>query len=309
MNWRLSLVLFGLMLAIGPASAQTAWPRGAPRAPADPTPPAPVPDAAPAAPADAPAATPKPKKRAARAKAAKAAESKPLTAPGVKTIDRRPLMLNGKAGLLQVSGSGKTLEVDKLQLPGESVSDPSQRCIVDIVGEKPIEATSEGRPDGLDRYDVDVPACPFTFDVVDGAILVPSQITACVFKAADCQTGPGGLWGPDGAQLGKDAAAIGKRRHEAEKAMARAVRAIDERAKDDPDAARMLHDQSAFASERTDACRDYLDESAHGFCAASLTEARAALLDARLAALAAAQGMDSEKPDKKKEPKPAAASQ
>jgi hypothetical protein len=323
MHRRLPLLVLGFMLAIGPASA---WQRGAPHGPADPippapvdspapvdpTPPAPVPATAPPAPTDAPAATPKPNKRAARAKAAKTAESKPRTAPGVKTIDRRPLMLNGKAGLIQISGSGKTLEVDKLQLPGESVSDPSQRCIVEIVGEKPIEATSEGRPDGLDRYDVDVPACPFTFDVVDGAVLVPSQITACVFKAADCQTGPGGLWGPDGAELAKDAAAIGKRRNEAEKAMARAVHAIDERAKNNPDAASLLHDQSAFAGARDDACRDYLDESAHGFCAASLTEARAALLDARLAALASptAQGINSEKPEKKKEePKPAAAPQ
>ncbi len=303
MHRRLPLLIFGFMLAIGPASAQTAPPAGTPSAPSD------APAAAPSAPADAPAATPKPKRRAARAKTAK---GKPLTAPGVKTIDRRPLMLNGKAGLLQISGSGKTLEVNKLELPGESVSDPSQRCIVDIVGEKPIEATSEGRPDGLDRYDVDVPACPFTFDVVDGAVLVPSQITACVFKAADCQTGPGGLWGPDGAELAKDAAAIGKRRNEAEKAMARAAHAIDERAKDNPDAASLLHDQSAFAGERDEACKDYLDESAHGFCAASLTEARAALLDARLAALAspAAQGINSEKSEKKKEePKPAAAPQ
>jgi hypothetical protein len=79
-------------------------------------------------------------------------------------------------------------------LAGESVSDPSQRCIVDIVGEKPIEATSEGRPDGLDRYDVDVPACPFTFDVVDGAVLVPSQITACAFKADESRRPVGARW-------------------------------------------------------------------------------------------------------------------
>ena len=242
-----------------------------------------LPGAAPAAPAGA-GRPPRPSRRS-QPRNAKAAKSKPLAAPGVETIDGRPLMLNGRTGLLQVSGSGKTLEVDKLRLPGESVSDPSQRCIVDIVGEKPIEATSEGRPDGLDRYDVDVPACPFTFDVLDGAVLVPSQITACVFKAADCQTSPGGLWGPDGAELEKDAAAIGKRRNEAEKAMAKAVHAIEERAKDNPDAADLLRDQNAFPGQRDDACRDYVKESAHGFCAASLTEARAAFLEARLAAL------------------------
>ncbi len=281
MNWRLPLVC-SFILAIGPVSAQTA-----------------LPGAAPPAPPEAPAAAPKPKKPAAKAKAAK---SKPLAAPGVETIDGRLLMQSGRSGLLQMSGSGKTLEVDKLRLPGESVSDPSQRCIVDIVGEKPIEATSEGRPDGLDRYDVEVPACPFTFDVLAGAVLVPSQITACVFKAADCQTSPGGLWGPDGAELEKDAAAIGRRRDEAEKAMAKAVHAVEERAKDNPDAASLLQDQSTFPGQREDACRDYLKESAHGFCAASLTEARAALLDARLAALSppAAKQSNSAKVNKKK---------
>ncbi len=223
-------------------------------------------------------------------------------------------MLNGKEGLLQISGSGQTLQVDKLRLLGESVSDSSQRCIVDIVGEKPIEARSEGRPDGLERYDVDVPACPFAFDVIDGAALVPSQITACVFKAADCQTGPGGLWGPDGAELEKDAAAIGKRRNEAEKAMAKAVRAIGVRSKDDPDATALLRDQDAFPGRRDEACRDYLKESAHGFCAMALTEARAALLEARLAAVsspaAKANGAATrEKEKKKKKPKAPAAPQ
>ena len=224
-------------------------------------------------------------------------------------------MLNGREGLLQVAGSGQTLEIARLRLPGESVSDPSQRCIVDIVGEKPIKATSEGHPDGLDRYDVSVPACPFTFDVVDGAVLVPSQITACVFKAADCQTSPGGLWGPNGAGLEKDAAAISKRRNETEKAMARALRAIEERAKDNPDASALLRDQNGFPGQRDDACRDYLKESTHGFCAASLTEARAALLDARLAALASsvAKAGEGAKPEKKlkkkKQPKADAAPQ
>jgi hypothetical protein len=265
MNWRLPLVVCGFVLAALPVRAQTA-----------------LPGAAPPAPPGAEATVPKAKKSV---RAARRAKSKPLSAPGAATIDGRSLMLNGKEGLLQVSGSGKTLQVDKLSLPGESVSDPSQRCIVDIVGEKPIVAASEGRPDGLDRYDVDVPACPFTFDVLDGAVLVPSQITACVFKAADCQTSPGGLWGPDGAELEKDSAAIAKRRNEAEKAMTRAVHAIEGLPKDNPDAATLLRDQNAFPGQRDEACRDYVKESAIGYCATNLTAARAALLDARLEAM------------------------
>jgi hypothetical protein len=209
-------------------------------------------------------------------------------------------MLNGGTGLLQISGDGDTLQVDKLSLAGEGVSDPSQRCVVNIVGEKPIVATSAGRPDGLARYEVDVPACPFAFDVVAGAVLVPTQITACVFKAADCQTSPSGLWGPDGATLETDAAAIGKRRTEAENTMARALQALEERAKDNSDVANLVRDQTGFTGERADLCRDYVKESAHGFCAASVTEARAAMLEARVAALSesAAKSAKSAKSDK-----------
>jgi len=287
MNWRFSLVVCGL-LAGAPADAQLA-----------------LPGAEPAASSGAPAVAPKPRKPSAGAKAAKKVTGETPSPPGAAAIDGRKLRQNGKEGMLQLSGSGKTLTIAKLRLPGESVSDPSQLCIVDIVGEKPIEARSEGRPDGLDRYDVDVPACPFTFDVLDGAVLVPSQITACVFKAADCQTSPGGLWGPDGAELEKDVAAIGERRKDAENAMAKAQRAIEERAKDNPDAAALLRDQNAFPGQREDACRDYVKETDYGFCAATLTEARAALLEARLAILSpsAAKGAGSarvEKENKKK---------
>jgi hypothetical protein len=211
-------------------------------------------------------------------------------------------MLNGKSGLLQISGDDKTATIDKLQLAGESVSDSSQRCVVDIVGENPIQATSVGRPDGLLRFEADVPACPFSFDVLDGAALAPSQITACVFKAADCQTGPGGLWGPDGASLVGDAAKFAKERAEAEKAMAKAVRAVQDRASDSPEAADLIRDQNGFAGQRDDICRDYAKESVHGYCALRVTEARTVLLETRLSEFtaAAAGKAANEKPGKTK---------
>jgi hypothetical protein len=298
--WRAFLLIGGVSVAASPAGAQLA-----------------LPGASLPAPKGATATSPKPKKAKGAAAGKTTAASKSAKAPesaspalGLGSIDGRPLMLNGKAGLLQFSGGGETLQVDKLSLAGEGVSDPSQRCVVNIVGEKPIAATSEGRPDGLDRYDVDVPACPFAFDVVERSVLVPAQITACVFKAADCQTSPSGLWGPDGATLEGDAPAIGKRRTESEDAMARALRALEER-KDNPDATRLVREQSGFGGERDDICRDYAKEPAHGFCAATVTAARAALLEARLAALAApaakadtkAESAKSEKPAKRKKAK------
>jgi hypothetical protein len=222
--------------------------------------------------------------------------------PGVAGLAGRLLMLNGKSGLLQISGDGKRATIEKLQLAGESVSDSSQRCVVDIVGENPIHAISVGRPDGLERFEANVPACPFSFDVLDDAALAPSQITACVFKAADCQTGPGGLWGPDGASLIGDAAKFAKERVEADKAMAKAVRAIEDRAADSPDAADLIRDQKGFAGQRDDTCQDYAKESVHGYCALRVTEARTALLETRLSELAAAAGAKaaSDKPGKTK---------
>jgi hypothetical protein len=299
MNWRVSLLVICLALGASPASAQLA-----------------LPGAAPAAPADAPRATPKPKKAAGLASSAGgAAQVAKGDVSDPASVDGRPLMLNGRSGLLQVSGAGKGLQVDKLSLAGESASDSSQKCVVDIVGQKPIQAASIGRPDGLERFEVDVPACPFAFDVLNGAILVPPQIAACVFKAADCQTSPGGLWGPDADSLAKDPAAIAKQRSLAEKAMAKALQALEGHAKDNADAASLVRDQNAFAGQRDEQCRGYVRETALGYCAANLTAARAALLEARLEAMNPGAKADKEKAQKaasvkkKKKPKSETAAQ
>jgi hypothetical protein len=292
MTRRLHALVFGLVavaLAASAARAQLTLPGAAPAEP----------QGAKVAPAKRRSTGASAKEAGAGAKGVKAGP-----AAGIASVAGRPLMLNGKSGLLQISGDDKTATIDKLQLAGESVSDPSQRCVVDIVGEKPILATNVGRPDGLMRFEADVPACPVAFDVLDGAVLVPAQITACVFKAADCQTIPGGLWGPDGASLVGDAANIVKERAEAEKAMAKIVRAIQ--AKDGPEAADLVRDQNAFAGQRDDLCRDYAKESIHGYCALRVTEARTALLQARLDALqptAAAPTAASEKGKKGKSKK------
>jgi hypothetical protein len=251
-----------------------------------------LPGAAPAEPQGAKVAPAKPKHKNSGASATQARDAgKGVEADagaGVASLAGRTLMLNGKLGLLQISGDDKAITIDKLQLAGEGVSDSSQRCVVDIVGETPIEATNVGRPDGLERFEAKVPACPISFDVLDGAVLVPSQITACVFKAADCQTSPGGLWGPDGASLVGDAAKIVKERATAEKAMGKAFHAIEDRAEGNPQAADLVRDQNGFAGQRDELCRDYAKESVHGYCGLRATEARAALLRTRLDDLGAA---------------------
>jgi hypothetical protein len=251
-----------------------------------------LPGAAPAEPQGARVAPAKPKHKSSGASATPAgsggkdAEASPPA--GFASLAGRPLMLNGKSGLLEISGDDKSATVEKLQLVGEGVSDSSQRCIVDIVGETPIEATNVGRPDGLDRYEAKVSACPISFDVLSGAVLVPTQITACVFKAADCQTAPGGLWGPDGASLVGDAAKIVKERAAVEKAMGKILHDIEDRAQDSAQATDLVRDQKGFAGQRDDLCRDYAKESVHGYCALRVTEARTALLRTRLDELGAA---------------------
>ena len=131
---------------------------------------------------------------------------------------------------------------------------------------------------------------------------MPSQITACVFKAADCQTSPGGLWGPDGSSVVDDAAKTVKQRAQAEKAMGKALHAIEALAEDSPQAASLVKEQTAFAGQRDEACRDYLKESVHGLCALHLTEARTALLETRLDELRA-EGANAQS-DKGKKTKP-----
>jgi hypothetical protein len=268
-----------------------------------------LPGAAPAEPQGAKVAPAKPKHKSSGAPATEAgsggknAEANPVA--GIASLAGRPLMLNGKSGQLQISGDDKSVTIDKLQLVGEGVSDSSQRCVVDIVGETPIEAASAGRPDGLERYEAKVPACPISFDVLSGAVLVPTQITACVFKAADCQTAPGGLWGPDGASLIGDAAKIVKERAAAEKAMGKILHTIEDRAGDNTRAADIMRDQNGFAGRRDELCRDYAKESVHGYCGLRVTEARVELLRMRLDELgpAAASKAASEKGKKAKSKK------
>jgi len=211
----------------------------------------------------------------------KSATAGPRPAPSISTIVGKPLLLNGGSGLLQFSAKGSALRVEKLKLIGEVISNSAQQCSIDVIGATPIETKSLARPEGLLRFSADIPACAFTFDVLDGAILSPPQTEACVFKAADCQASPAGLWGPDGAALAKDSKAVERSRARAESDMVANFKELEARLKDASKAKEVARDQAGFSSLREDMCKDYVQEAAHGFCATSLTEARAAFLRAR----------------------------
>jgi hypothetical protein len=173
------------------------------------------------------------------------------------------------------------LRIVKLILSGEVISDPAQKCEINIVADSPIEAKAEDSPEGSPRYAADIPACPLSFDVLRSAILAPPQTSACVFQAADCQASPSGLWGPDAATLTPEAKTIARERARAEKSIDASVKTLE---KADKSATETLEKESAdFAATRDEACRDYAGEADHDFCHARLTERRAAELRKRSA--------------------------
>jgi hypothetical protein len=194
----------------------------------------------------------------------------------------QPLKLNGRDGELTLWGRDHALKIAKLTLVGEVISDPTQKCRIDIVGEQPIETKSLGRPDGLARYEAEIPVCTFAFDVVEGAALVPAQNAACVFKAADCRASPGGLWGPDAASLAAEAKAIGQARTHADDAAARQLKTLAARLKGKPEADDVERDVADLVNRGQEICRDYDQEKDHGFCASRMAQVRAAWLRARV---------------------------
>jgi hypothetical protein len=265
------LVLGVLAVSCGLARAQLVLPGSPVANPPAASPPAPVPPGA-----VAPAATPSARK------------TERLTADFVSptsAVAGRTLRLNGAQGQLILSGRGKDLRIDKLSLAGEVISEPARKCLIDIVGDAPIETRSLGRPDGLERYEAQVPACVFTFDVLEGAVLVPAQGAACVFQAADCQASPGGLWGPDASAPADDSKALARQRSRAEAAAGRALHAIQARLKGRPEADDVVHEDGDWAAHQEDICRGYAQEALSGFCASRMAQARAALLRARFDAL------------------------
>lgn len=212
-------------------------------------------------------------------------EKPPRGGPKLESVLNKTLRLNGVDGELILARKKDALTIAKLTLSGETLSDASQRCEIQIRGESPIAVHSLGKVDGLLRFDADLPACPFRFDLLAGAVLTPPELSACVFQAANCQANPGGMWGPSSDELQKDAKAIAKERDRAEKTLAAELKALLERYKGKPEATELSGEEEAFAQRREEVCRAYSGEQTIGFCAARMTAARVAMLADRLAAL------------------------
>ena len=182
-----------------------------------------------------------------------------------------------KAGAEKAGG----LTLSKLTVIGDRISKPGQACTVDVALASPLPATPAGRPAGAIRYAVPLPACPFSVDILQGAVLATTP--SCDFAAADCRVNLAGLWGPHAADISpKRAKELERERARLETTMRTNFRALLRKAGKDKVAVKSVaREQAAFSSEREMTCRDYEGETVHGFCSTQVTQARALALMAQ----------------------------
>lgn len=226
--------------------------------------------------------------------------------PGEETVIGHQFQRNGSSGVIALERPAKTLEMSKLAVVGYQISKPSEACRVEIGGGK-ISVAPATRFEGLLSYQIQMEACPFSMDILDGAVRVRGKM--CEFAAADCKADPSGVWGPSGASIGDaEAKNIERVRGNADKSARAGFRALLQAAHGDKartkDAAR---EQASFSSVREEICRDYAREDKHGFCASRITMARATAISAQLHgdAAPAGEGADKPRPPRKPRPKPA----
>lgn len=200
-----------------------------------------------------------------------------LKPPSEETILGHQLSLDGESGVIAFQrGAGKGIEITRLSLAGEQLSHRGEACRVDVVADSPIQAKLSGRPDGLSHYEVDIAACPFSFDVLNGAIMVRRVPPGCDFPAADCRIAVAGLWGPPGKSFGPDQVKQFEReRGHAETSLRTSFHALlTSTGKDKEAVKKIASEQAGFSSARDETCRKYLGEDVHGFCALRITQAR-----------------------------------
>jgi len=230
----------------------------------------------------------------------------PMKAPSEDMLVGKDLLLNGAKGVMSFSKQGKDLTLVKLGLEGEQMSKPGETCRADISSGLPLTLVSEGRPEGALRYKVALPACSFSFDVLEGAVLVQPG-DACEIKASDCKADPAGLWGPQGNTIpAAKAREMEHARVTIETNMRSNFRVLLSRAgKDKLQIKKIAGEQAGFSSQREVICHAYALESQHGFCALEITRARVLTLLAKLDAAPEEDAKGTKAA--KKRPKPAIA--
>ncbi len=208
-----------------------------------------------------------------------------LKAPAEDTIIGKTLKRDGFGSEIEFSRNGADLEIKRLIFIGDRLSRSGEQCRVEVSGASIKLAAKDGLT-GLKRYQIDAPACAFSLDVLDGAVLVSNEGKACELKSSDCRADPAGLWGmTEGEFDPKKAADMLAARADVEKTMRGNFRALYDRNKKEKELRNsIVREQAGFSSRREEICRSYAKESEFGYCALRLTEARAILLGAQFAA-------------------------
>ncbi len=270
---RHSLALLVLLSTAAPALAQLVLPGAV----------APTPEGEPdAAPAARPAARPKPRRRAVDAAGQPAATAPGPAAPAAArvlpatSLAGQTLYRDGRGSEITFEARDKALVVSRLTLAGKA--DDGSECRVDVA-DLPLTVRDEGQPDGMARIGIPVPACPISFDVLDGAALETGDRAACAFAATHCRVDPTGLWGPPASSLTPERdKAIERQRAQAEAAVRVGYKRLMSTTKLRSALMGYAQEQAQFSSTREEMCRGYAAEVKHGFCATRVTEARAAAL-------------------------------
>ncbi|MBM3562461.1 MAG: hypothetical protein FJX48_04710 [Alphaproteobacteria bacterium] len=206
-------------------------------------------------------------------------------APAEDAIVGKTLKLDGEGSAIEFSRAGAILQVAKLTLVGDDLRRSGETCRVEVAG-TPLKLSARESDTGLRRYQVAFPACPFSFTVLDGAILVTNEGKACELKEAGCRADPEGLWGMGADEIDpkKGEEMLGARAR-VEKTVRNTFRELYERnKKEKPIRNYLVKEQAGFSSWREEVCRSYAREPDFGYCALRLTEARAIALGAQLAA-------------------------
>jgi hypothetical protein len=205
-------------------------------------------------------------------------------APSEDSILGKTLKLDGAGSLIEFSRPSAELQVVKLTLVGDRLSRSGEECRVEVSG-MPMKLTMRNSGAGLRRYQISFPACPFTIDLLDGAVLASNEGKACEIKEADCRADPSGLWGMGDSEFDpKKAEEMLGARARVEKTVRGNFRALyDRNRKDKALGEFIVREQAGFSSWREEVCRSYAKESEFGYCALRLTEARAIVLNAQLA--------------------------
>lgn len=190
----------------------------------------------------------------------------------------------------------------KLTLAGDRLSRSGESCSVEAPAAQLKLAPREGDA-GVRRYQLDYADCPFSVDVLDGAVLVSTEKGACTITASDCRVDPNGLWGMGAAEFDpKNAKDMLNLRARVEKTIHADFRALyDKNKKDRPLRAYLVREQAGFSARRGEICRNYAQEADFGYCALRITEARALRLGTQLAkGVKLPQGVALQEPAKEK---------